>query len=308
MAPTGWKVALFLVVVVNLSAARSGRAAGPTFSEWSAPVNLGLPVNSAFQEVGPAISRDGLTLYFGSNRPGGSGGFDIWVSTRRTVEDPWGTPANLGPTVNSGAVDNVPALSRDEHWLFFNSERPGGFGGSDLWASWRAHVHDTFGWQPPVNLGSTINTVFFDAGASFFENEDGGSPLLFFGRETAGDQGDVYVSMQVAEGSFGPAERIAELSTPAIEARPHVRRDGLELILQSDRPGTHGTLDLWASTRDSVFDPWTEPENLGPTINGSFRDFQAYLTSDRKTLYFASDRPGLGGLDLYVSMRTRAEP
>jgi hypothetical protein len=231
----------------------------------------------------------------------------LWVSSRRTVEDPWGTPTNLGPTINSGFMDNVPALSRDEHWLFFNSDRPGGFGGfSDIWVSWRPHVHDDFGWQPPVNLGPTINTALFDAGASFFENEDAGSPLLFFG------SGDLelnqldYVSTQAADGSFGPAELIPEVSSPTQDGRPHVRFDGREMILNSDRSGT---IDLWVSLRDSVFDRWPEPANLGPTINGPSRDFQAYLSSDGKTLYFASDRPGgLGGLDLYMSTRTKLPP
>jgi WD40 repeat protein len=310
MAPARWATALLLLAVANLSTARSDSPAGPKFSDWSAPVNLGPPVNSPFQDGGLAISRDGLTLFFGSNRPGGFGGFDLWVSTRPTIEDPWGPPANLGATINSGFIDNVPALSRDEHWLFFNSDRPGGFGGVDIWVSWRPHVHDGFGWQPPLNLGPMINTALFDAGASFFENEDAGSPLLFFGREDpAGDEGDIYVSMQAADGSFGPAELIPEVSSPAIDARPHVRFDGREMILQSDRSGTHGTLDLWVSARDSVFDPWLEPVNLGPTINGPSRDFQAYLSSDRKTLYFASDRPGgLGGLDLYMSTRTKLPP
>jgi hypothetical protein len=52
---------------------------------------------------------------------------------------------NLGAVVNTGAIENVPALSRDELWLFFNSNRNGGFGGSDIWASYREHIHDDFG-------------------------------------------------------------------------------------------------------------------------------------------------------------------
>jgi Tol biopolymer transport system component len=293
-----------LLTVVNLPVAGSDPAPSPKFTDWSVPVSLGPPVNSAFQDTGPAISKKGLSLYFGSNRPGGSGGIDLWVSTRPSVDEAWSTPANLGPQVNSGSADNVPALSRDEHWLFFNSDRPGGLGDSDIWVSWRSNVHDDFGWQPPVNLGATINTAQFDAGPCFFENDEAGAPLLFFGSGN-----DIYVSTQAADGSFGPAELIAEVSSPAIDARPHVRADGREMILQSDRPGTLGTLDLWASTRDSVFDRWSQPVNVGPVINGASRDFQAYLSSDGETLYFSSDRPGgLGAQDLYYSTRTRARP
>lgn len=81
-----------------------------------------------------SISHDGLLLFFGSDRPGGSGGHDLWVTRRATTNDPWGTPVNLGPTINSSAVyDQTPNISADCSTLFFSSNRPGGVGGSDLW-------------------------------------------------------------------------------------------------------------------------------------------------------------------------------
>lgn len=112
-------------------------AAAPEYSGWSAPVNLGPVVNSPFSDQGPAVSKNGLSLYFTSTRPGGFGGFDIWVSQRASLDDPWGLPINLGPTINTGFSEAVPALSRDGHLLFFNSNRPGGLGGVDLWVTWR---------------------------------------------------------------------------------------------------------------------------------------------------------------------------
>ena len=71
--------------------------AQPDFSAWSAPVNIGPNVNSTFTEGGPAISKDGLSLYFHSERPGSLGSTDIWVSVRERDDQPWGTPLNLGP-------------------------------------------------------------------------------------------------------------------------------------------------------------------------------------------------------------------
>ncbi|MGB2901018.1 MAG: hypothetical protein WBB89_17290, partial [Candidatus Acidiferrum sp.] len=80
----------------------------PRFSDWSAPMNLGPPLNTLLTgspplgaDFNPLISRDGLSLYFSSDRPGGFGGFDIWVSQRLSVNDPWGEPQNLGPNVNT---------------------------------------------------------------------------------------------------------------------------------------------------------------------------------------------------------------
>src|SRR5215469_8910331 len=87
--------------------------AQPRYSNWSEPVNLGPLINTAFNDQHPALSKDGLSLYISSNRPGGYGADDIWVSQRASVDDPWGPPQNLGPTINSGAVELSPAFSRD---------------------------------------------------------------------------------------------------------------------------------------------------------------------------------------------------
>src|SRR5215471_17462185 len=95
------------------------------FSDWLTAVNLGPVVNSGFDDQHPAISKDGLRLYFVSNRPGGFGGLDIWVSRRASLEDPWEAPINLGPSINSSSNDFAPNLSTDGHLLFFDSDRPG---------------------------------------------------------------------------------------------------------------------------------------------------------------------------------------
>ena len=298
--------ALTVLLLVSLFAYYA--AAAPKFSEWAAPVNLGPVVNSAYVDNGPAISKDGLSLYFTSTRPGGFGDQDIWVSQRARLGDPWGPPTNLGATINTSFIDGIPAFSRDEHWMFFNSTRPGGFGDVDIWASWRAQTHDDFGWQPPVNLGAGVNTASFDAGASFFENEEGGAPLLFFGSNRPGGSGDndIYVSELTAGGTFGPATRVPELSSSASDQRPVIRFDGLEIFLFSSRSGGFGGNDLWTSTRATIFDPWSTPVNLGNVINTSFNETQAYLASDRRTLFFVSNRPGGYGLgDLYVTTRER---
>jgi len=81
-----------------------------------------------------SISHDGLLLFLGSDRPGGSGGHDLWVTTRATTNDPWGEPVNLGPTVNSSApYDQTPSISADGSTLYFSSNRPGGIGDSDIY-------------------------------------------------------------------------------------------------------------------------------------------------------------------------------
>lgn len=294
------------VICLVLVVATSQPSAAPKFSDWAAPTNLGPAINSPFNDFGAATSRDGLSLYFNSDRPGGFGGPDIWFSQRPTENDPWGPPVNLGAVVNTAANEAVPSLSRDGHWLFFNSNRPGGVGDQDIWASWRDHTHDDFGWEPPFNLGAGVNSAFFDAGGSYFENDEGGAPLLFFTSNRLGTF-DIYVSQLWPVGSFGPATLVPELSSAASDQRPSVRFDGLEVFFFSNRPGSVGN-DLWVSTKTSVFHPWSTPVNLGPTVNSASNDQQPHIAADRQTLFFASNSPsGFGGFDLYVTTRTKNE-
>ena len=123
-------------LLASASASSDDGDDGPKFGPWSAPVNLGLPLNTPFAEMNPFISKDGLSLYFACfNCPGNVGGSDIWVSQRASVNDVWGTPQNLGPNINTSAGEGGPALSSDGHSLYFVSNRPGGFGGNDIYVS-----------------------------------------------------------------------------------------------------------------------------------------------------------------------------
>lgn len=296
-----------LTAIAMLAIASSYPTAAPGYSDWTAAVNLGAPVNSPSVEAGPAISKDGLNLYFHSERPGGQGSTDLWVSQRATTDEAWGAPVNIGAVVNTPFIEAVAALSRDEHWLFFSSDRPGGLGGTDIWVSYRQHVHDAFDWQPAVNLGPGVNSPAAEAAMTYFENEEGAAQLFFqSAREGGVGATDIYVSEQFPNGTFGPASLVAELSSPGLDQHPSIRFDGLEMFLFSDRPGGFGAVDLWSSTRDSILDPWPAPINLGALVNSTAGDFQPYLASDRRTLYFASNRPGgFGSQDIWVTTRSR---
>jgi hypothetical protein len=125
---------------------------------WGARVSLGPVVNSAASDQSPIISPDYLELYFGSQRGGGLGLYDIYVSTRATRNDPWGPPVNLGPPVNTADVEIPSAISPDGLVLFFvEGTRPGGFGGWDTWMTLRPYKGAP--WSAPVNLGPSFNTA-----------------------------------------------------------------------------------------------------------------------------------------------------
>lgn len=292
-----------LVIVLAIGAIPPSMLSSPRYSDWSAPTNLGPVVNSSFEDNGPTVSRDGLRLYFGSQRPGGVGLGDIWVSRRDSVEEDWGSPVNVTP-LNSVADDVSPNLSRDGHWLFFQSRRDGGFGNFDIWVAYREHVHDDFDWQPPLNVGAFINTAAFQQNPFFFDNDEIGVPQLYF---TFGQPSDLFVSNPLPDGTFGPGTPVVELNNPGANERGlSIRFDGLEVFFMSTRVGGSGAQDLWTSKRSTVFDPWSVPENLGIVVNSAAGDFNPFITSDRETLYFNSDRAGgSGGQDLYVTTRTK---
>ena len=297
-----------LVGAIVLVSAFTPSSRAQKYSDWSEPINLGPTVNSVFLERAPAISKDELSLYFGSTRLGGFGLEDIYVSQRETRDDEWGPPVNLGPIINTLANESVPAFSRDGHLLFFSSGRPGGFGGVDIWVSRREDTHDDFAWQQAENLGAGVNSLSTDAGPSYFENDEVGVPQLYFNSNRPGGPGtsNIYVSEQTADGSFGAAVLVLELTSLGDSNRSSIRHDGREIFFGSNRPGSINISDLWVATRETVFDVWSEPINLGATVNSGPLDVQPHISSDRETLFFASTRPGgLGSTDLYMSTRTK---
>lgn len=285
----------------------------PRYTEWSAPVNLGSVVNSSSEDFIPAIARDGLSLYFASSRPAvGPVGPDLWVSRRTSVKMPWGPAQNLGSAVNMPipVAENGAVLSIDGHWMFLQSNRPGGFGGQDLYVSRRRDHRDDFGWEVPVNLGDGINSSANDVGPAYFEDQDGTVSLYFASNRSGGPGGnDVYVSTLRPDGSFGLPELVAELSSASDEQRPAIRRDGLEIFFASNRSGTIGGLDIWVATRPTTSDPWSTPRNLGSSVNTEHVDAGPALSFDGTTLYFHSaNREGNTGgprFDIWSTTRER---
>jgi len=101
---------------------------------------------------------------------------------------------------------------------------------------------------------------------------------------------------------------VTELDSPVDDMRPMIRFDGREIFLASSRTVSFGRRDLWSSVRETVFDIWSPPMNLGATINTSANELTPYLSGDGLSLYFGSDRivAGQSGLvDLCVTHRER---
>jgi Tol biopolymer transport system component len=289
------KKTISLVLVLILGLAAEVVKADFTFGE---PTNLGPTVNSSSTDFDSSISPDGLSLYFGSNRPGGSGRYDLWVTTRATVSDPWEQPVNLGPTVNSSAWDSCPSISADGLSLFFESNRPGGVGDQDIWVTSRPTPDSD--WGPPVNLGPTVNSSAWDSCP--YISADGLS--LYFDSRRPGGSGtcDLWVTTRatVSDPWEQPVNLGPTVNSSASEYQPGISADGLILFFFSNRPGGSGDDDIWVTSRPTPDSDWDPPVNLGPTVNSSARDICPYISADGSTLYLTSERPGgQGGLDLW---------
>jgi Tol biopolymer transport system component len=280
---------------------------GQAYSPWSAPERLGPEINtSGVLEGCPFISKDGLTLFFASNRSGGSGAADIWASSRDTADSGWTTPFNLGPVLNSSAADVCPTYHISGRYLYFVSARSGGCGGDDIYVARLISKKDLTSWSTPENLGCQFNSAQNDITPTLFEDEDGTVYLYFSSNRSGGAGGmDIYVSVRQPDGTFGTPVNVTELNTASNDMRPNIRyRDGLEIFFESNRPGALGQNDLYSAIRSSTSDTWSTPENLGPIVNTTFTEGRPSLSFDGTTLYFMSNRDDAAN-DIYVTHRTR---
>lgn len=318
----------------------SGSVAAQEFGPWSAPVSLGATVNSKCNDQHPALSKDGLTLVFASNRGANAAApciaaLHLWVSQRDSLDSPWQVPqplSMLNLPFSSAYEDNAPTFTTDGHWLFFHSARPDGScngnGRLELMAAHRKDKRDDFGWEVPLNLGCVLNTTGADnAGPTLWEDDATGILYLYFTRNNAPANPNgfnIYLSACTTDLDscnrqqlWSPGSLVAELNILGFRnTRTAIRRrDGLEMLITSNRPGTVGNLDLWVSTRASAQDTWSLAIDLNndnvskggdPLPNSGANDGAPALSWDGQTMIFYSNRAGgLGGNDLYMSTRQK---
>jgi Tol biopolymer transport system component len=262
--------------------------------------------NTGAVEGCPFISPDGKMFFIASNRAGGLGGLDIWVSTRPSTGDAWGEPVNVGAPINSAANDFCPTIDRDGRTFFFVSTRSGHCGPTPNADIYTARFDQTLQASLVTHLGCEVNSAW-DEHSPYPHNLRAAGPSLFYssarpadGSDAPGDH-DLYVSV-ARGGAFGTGEAIAELNTTANEGQPNVRRDGMEIFFWSDRAGGIGGADIYASVRSQPVGDWEQPQNLGPEVNSLAGETRPSLAWDGTTLYFGSTRTG-GQSDIYATTR-----
>jgi outer membrane protein OmpA-like peptidoglycan-associated protein len=191
-----------------------------TAQGWSAPRDLGPRVNSPYWDSQPCLAPDGRELYFVSNRPGGLGGSDIYVSTL-SDDGSWGSPRNLGPSVNTPGDESSPFIHADGQTLYFASDGWPGLGGVDVFLS-RANPDGS--WGKPMDLGYPINTVDHDG--SLFVAADGHTAYF------ASDRSDSRGKLDIYSFQLYPAAR--PIRTLFVRGYVYDARTGTRLTAQVD--------------------------------------------------------------------------
>ena len=291
-------------------------------AQWTV-VNMGAPINTKYNDAWATITGDGLTLYFGSNRPGGLSPshvedgwyigkdgtpthYNIWVSHRATRDSKWSEPRLLPKGVNSAYSDHSPLQSEDGHWLFFTSDRPGGCGNLDLYVSHRADVHDDMAWEQPKHLACEKDGGPNGPGIDSCPNYDNAGHLYW---TSAKDGNPNNLDFKVADfdektGTAGPARTLPN-STPYFDG--HI--DPKHGYVWAGYPTGMGGSDIWQfENGETEHDPakWVNPKLLPAPINTKWEDQMPASTDDGEILTFVSDRPGgLGGMDIYEARKVK---
>ncbi len=139
---------------------------------WSRLESLNENINTKYHETHASFSIDGKTLYFTSNRPGGYGGLDLYMSEIDDNND-WGPALNLGPVVNTPFNEENPIINADDEILYFSSQGHLNMGGYDIFRAQRKGKNE---WRQPINMGSPVSTT--DDDLFYFPLEEGVSGLM----------------------------------------------------------------------------------------------------------------------------------
>jgi hypothetical protein len=266
-------------------------------SPWSEPVSLGPVVNSSAQDESPALSPNGLVLFFSSRRVAANQ-TDVYVTRRESKNSPWQAPVPV-TALNTAFTEAVASLSEDGHYIFFGSNRPGGQGAADIYFSYRDDVCDDQAWGPVVGVAAGINTAAAEGGP-FFRTRLDSRGNLYFNRGPNPQTSDFYVAeIELPSGAMirGP-EPVTELNSALSENTLKARSDLKEVVF-SRNPG--GNADLYASTRKHWKDEWSPPE-LITELTTLVNEFQPTLSHNGRIMVFARGA-SVNEMDLYLTTR-----
>lgn len=246
--------------------------------------------STKFSEIRLALSADGRTaLWFSRDRPGGAGGYDIWMSRRKG--DGWGAAEPV--PFNSAGRDFDPAFSPDGKSVFFCSDRAGGLGGDDIYRV----VFNGRGFGPALNLGPTVNS----AGNEFAPMLSPDRNLLLFSSDRAGGAGghDLFSAQRLGT-RFAMAKRLTDgINTAANEFDATYLSDGSSIVFARAFDFQKDRVDLFYAV--PMKGHYGVGTILSEKVNGDGDSYGAMLDWSRPDrLTFSGQRRKESGMDLYL--------
>lgn len=236
--------------------------------QWQTATPLSAQINTKYNEGAQSISPDGKYLFFtGCNRPDGFGSCDLYVSHKSGND--WDTPFNLGAVVNSSSWDSQPAISPDGSTLYFVSNRPGGFGGYDIW---KTVLNSEGDWGKPENLGPDINTAYDEH--TPFVHPDG--KTLYFSSNGWPGLGnlDIFYSRSLGKGKWGKPINIGyPINTFNEESGLTVSADGTEGLFSSVLKDGFGDMDIYSFELPAAAKPMPVTYVKGVIRDAETKDF-----------------------------------
>ncbi|HEY5949709.1 MAG TPA: hypothetical protein VIV40_29645 [Kofleriaceae bacterium] len=250
-------------------------------------------LSSARDDQGPSLTADLLEIYFYSGRNCGNC-YDVFVAKRATATSAWGTPTEVTELTNA-AWDMAPEISPDGLTLWWASERSSGAGVSDIWVTTRPDR--TSAWATPMRE-TNLSTPGYDLDPAL--SDDGLTMTLTSDGPSSGTiASDLYISTRATLTSpWSTPVPISELNTSVHESAGSLRSGGH--LLYMGRETTAGKFDIHVAARQSATTPFSPPVLLD-NVNGPQLDFDAWLSADEHTMFFASDRTG--NMEIYEATR-----
>jgi outer membrane protein OmpA-like peptidoglycan-associated protein len=198
--------------------------------KWSEPVPMGKPVNTEYSETSVSLTPDGETMFFASNRKGGMGGLDIWI-THKNKKGNWDDPVNLGDEINTAYNEDGPFIGFDSKTLYFSSAGGEGMGGYDIYRV--SYDSSSATWGAPENMGYPINTPDHDI--YFVPSKDGKDAYYSSVRDDGYGASDIYM-LKIPE----VLQHQEQVEKPKVTLKVHIYDDKSKLtdaVLQLTETG-----------------------------------------------------------------------
>jgi len=215
---------------------------------------------------------------------------------------------NIGSTINSEYPDYVPVVSADESVLLFTSRRSSTTGGKkdisddhyyeDVYISQRDSISKK--WGTPENMGSHVNSNLHDACIGI--SPDGQKLFIYRSSSAKNSSGDIYISQLEGKSWSVPKLMDNKINSPGWENSASISADEKTIYFTSDRAGGYGGTDIYM-IKMQADNTWSEPINMGSTINTEFNEDAPYIHPDNVTLFFSSKgHRNMGGFDIFTTV------